>query len=237
MLKKLIAALLFVCPLVFANWDGSVKKPAIREIDGKEFYEIATPENLAWFAVNVGKGNLDYNAILTNDIVVWEDSVGSETIEWTPIAYNDSSDTVGYKGIFDGNGHKISGVYVPPKKYDRSGFFAIIGRGGVVKNLTIENAWIQGLLKSNSITGGIVGYFYGDSIVNCEFHGTVKDVYVGGIAGWFEKPYIGSRRENGSYVPMYAGGTIRNSRNYGKVVALNFGGGIASVARSGRAHV
>ena len=37
--KKFLAALLFLSTLVFANWDGSVKKPSIREIDGKEIRE------------------------------------------------------------------------------------------------------------------------------------------------------------------------------------------------------
>ena len=112
MLKKIFATLLLVCPLVFANWDGSVKKPSIREIDGKEFYEIATPENLAWFAVQVNKGKLNYNAVLVNDIVVWDSPVSSETTPWIPIGIERDTDLQGFKGVFDGNGYKVSGVYI-----------------------------------------------------------------------------------------------------------------------------
>ena len=137
MLKKLIAALLFVCPLVFANWEGVLKKPSVTEIDGKEFYEIATPENLAWFATNVNKGNLGYNAILKEDIVVCDDLESTESCEWTPIGVDEKTDTLGFKGIFDGNGHKVSGIYIPAKKYGRSGFFGLMSAFSVVNNLTI----------------------------------------------------------------------------------------------------
>mgnify|MGYP003305481782 CR=1 FL=1 len=72
MLKKLIAAFLFVCPLVFANWEGDLLKPTSCDIDGKTFYELSSPEHLAWFAMQVNKGNVNYNAILKDDIVIWE---------------------------------------------------------------------------------------------------------------------------------------------------------------------
>jgi endoglucanase len=223
MLKKLIAALLFVCPLVFANWEGVLKKPSVTEIDGKEFYEIATPENLAWFATNVNKGNLGYNAILTEDIVVCDDLESTESCEWTPIGVDENTDTLGFKGIFDGNGHKVSGIYIPAKKYGRSGFFGVMSAFSVVKNLTIENSSIQGLLKSYSQTGGLVGVFNGDSIINCEFHGTVKDSIVGGLVGWAERYEYTTNRRDAEHGHT---GIIVNSRNYGTVTSLDYCGGI-----------
>ena len=227
MLKKFFAALLFACPLVFANWDGLLKKPSVRVIEGKDFYEIATPENLAWFAVQVNKGNLEYNAILTDDIVIWEDPVSSETLEWTPIGVDEKTDTLGFKGIFDGNGHKVSGVYVPPSKYGRSGFFGVLSAFSVVKNLTIENASIQGLLKSASQTGGLAGVFNGDSIINCEFHGMVKDSIVGGLVGWAERYEYRTDRRDAEHGHS---GIIVNSRNYGDVVSLDYAGGLVGIS-------
>ena len=220
MLKKFLAALLFLSTLVFANWDGSVKKPSIREIDGKEFYEIATPENLAWFAVQVNKGKLNYNAVLVNDIVVWDSPVSSETTPWVPIGIERDTDLQGFKGVFDGNGYKVSGVYINSELYGKTGFFGVLGQGAVVKNLTIENASIQGRMTTASYSGGIAGVFSGDSIINCEFHGAVKDSIAGGLVGKAE--LFGSKE--GRAV------AIRNSRNYGNVESLYYGGGLVAVA-------
>lgn len=220
MLKKLVAALLFVCPLVFANWVGGLKKPSTREIDGKEFYEIATPENLAWFVKNVNEGNMNWNAILVDDIIIWEDSVTTETMAWTPIAPDVTVDTAGYRGIFDGNGHKISGIYIPPN-YCKSGFFGTLSQLSVVKNLTIENAWIQSspltVSHPHCFAGGIAGVFGGDSIVNCEVHGLIGDDYAGGIVGFVDN----IRRPETDFKPQ-----IRNCRNYAKVLGLERAGGI-----------
>ena len=243
MSKKFLAAFLFLSTLVFANWDGSVKKPSIREIDGKEFYEIATPENLAWFAVQVNKGKLNYNAVLVNDIVVWDSPVSSETIEWTPIGVveTSASDTLGFRGIFDGNGHKVSGIYVPEKKYRRSGFFSVLNGGAVVKNLTIENALIQGDMSTYfapggmeiyAETGGIAGIFDGDSIVNCEFHGTVIDSLAGGLVGKARRTCISGCGYKYPETPKGHAGVIANSRNYGNVKGLYVGGGLVGTAYS-----
>ena len=243
MLRKIFMAVLAVCPLVLANWEGAVKKPSVREIDGKDFYEIASPENLAWFAVQVNKGNLDYNAILTDDIVIWDDSVSSETIEWIPIGIVESreSDTLGFRGVFDGNGHKVSGIYVPEKKYRRSGFFSVLNGGAVVKNLTIENALIQGGkdtyfapggMEIYTETGGIAGIFDGDSIVNCEFHGTVIDSLAGGLVGKARRTCISGCGYVYPQTPKGHAGVIANSRNYGSVKGLYVGGGLVGTAYS-----
>lgn len=255
MLKKLIAAFLFVCPLVFANWEGDVEKPSVREIDGKEFYEIANPENLAWFAVQVNKGNLTYNAILTDDIVVWEDSVSSETIEWTPMGImKHANDENGFSGIFDGNGHFISGIYVPAK-YFAAGFFGRVAPKGVVKNLTLKNILIEGIEEvleyeddfSYATAGGIAGTFSGDSLVNCEVHGVIDGPNMaGGLAGEIhpyspQKTPIEVVRDCRNFATikngLYCGGLfgvadfqckviIVNSKNAGYVNCIDYNGGL-----------
>ncbi len=85
-----------------------------------------------------------------------------------------------FKGIFDGKGHTISGLVIG---YDGSaqGMFRYIGEGGVVKNLNVTATITpQG---SMSTVGGIVGENKG-TISNCSFIGVVKgNSLVGGIAG------------------------------------------------------
>lgn len=50
-----------------------------------------------------------------------------------------------WKGIFDGNGHVISGVYIAAKcNYDKkhASLFGIVSSGGCVKNLIVENSFV-----------------------------------------------------------------------------------------------
>lgn len=83
-------------------------------------YQIATKDNLLWFADHVNQGNVTACAILMADITVNTgvlnnngDLTGGTFEIWTPIgswgsllgSYN------GYSGEFDGNGHTISGLY------------------------------------------------------------------------------------------------------------------------------
>ena len=240
MLKKLIAAFLFVCPLVFANWEGDLLKPTSCDIDGKTFYELSSPEHLAWFAMQVNKGNVDYNAILKDDIVIWETPVSALTTEWIPIGTADSK----YAGVFDGDGHKISGIYIAESQL-YAGLFGAVAKGSVIKNLTLENVSITSstMGSSTSFSGGIVARFAGDSLLNCEFNGFVRDTnYAAGIAGAIlGTSYIGNVRNNGTIEGAYSAGgligiaaqgsstTIKNSVNDGSVSGRDNGGFIGMV--------
>ena len=110
--KKILALLLLAMTCSFANWTGGTKEPELRtKIDGKVFYLISTPEELAWFAAQVNSGKTEINAKLSKDIVLWDDSLPSngEATIWQPIG---DSLTKSFNGIFDGDNHKIRGLYV-----------------------------------------------------------------------------------------------------------------------------
>lgn len=76
-------------------------------------YEISNLAELLGFAKLVNTGETGANAILTSDIVINRNMLNQNgelnrknPITWTPIG------TAGaYTGIFDGQGHTISGVY------------------------------------------------------------------------------------------------------------------------------
>lgn len=57
-----------------------------------------------------------------------------------------------FNGTFDGLGHVISGMYVN-QNTDRAGFFAMVGKDSLVKNLGIVNSYIKG----SQFVGGIIG--------------------------------------------------------------------------------
>ena len=75
----------------------------------KNYYAIRNAKELYGFAALVNKviETKNYNAVLLQDIVV--NTNGSNKYDWEPI--NSSGGYVDYDGIFDGNGHYISGLY------------------------------------------------------------------------------------------------------------------------------
>src|SRR5690554_2706262 len=100
--------------------------------------------------------NLSKTFVLTNDIEL--------TADWTAVGIAPNDDVVGvpFTGVFDGQGHKISGINMPGGGWNK-GFFGYIGADGVVKNTHLE-----GYVEANAWSGGLVA-------VN---EGTVQDVVV-----------------------------------------------------------
>lgn len=112
-----------------------------------------------------------------------------------------------FGGMFDGNGHTISGVSI---KAEGSviGFFRYIRQGAVIMNLNIKgDVSPEG---SKSYVGGFAGSNSG-TLENCSFEGTVTGAdYVGGFVG-----------EN------KLTGIISGCQMHGSVVGNHFIGGIA----------
>ena len=117
MKKNILLSLLLVfailCEAQNSCWDGTVAD-AYDGGDGtpENPYQIATPQQLALLAqqTNNGTGG-DACYILTEDICLNE-NVGSGSVSWTTIGYyKQSSDNIGFSGVFDGNGHTISNLY------------------------------------------------------------------------------------------------------------------------------
>lgn len=96
--------------------------------------EISTLEELEKFRDEVNSGSVDHsnNMIeLTADI----DLGGSEANQWTPIGTKSNP----FKGIFDGGGHKITGLYInTTNDYSCQGLFGYVGVGGTVSKLGVE---------------------------------------------------------------------------------------------------
>ena len=139
----------FICAILFAaccsfaaDWSDVATKPSQVQVDGKPYYEISSAKELAWFSNEVASGKNNINAILKNDIVLW-DSVSGDTNYWTPIGLADS---LAFEGIFDGNGKTINGARSEHslEKVDTvfNGFFRFVGEKGIVKNFTLKNSLI-----------------------------------------------------------------------------------------------
>ena len=194
--------------------------------DSDEAYEIGNAGQLYWFAGLVNgtltdgtAQNLGANAVLTADIIVNKDLLtsiktdedgnvtnGSSFKAWRPMGMADENGefTGHYKGIFDGNGYSISGLYVNRDEATadvNSRFKSSIGlfgyHDGVTKNLGILDSYMRG----NYCIGGICGYNDGGTIQNCYSAATVcGDSYIGGICGRSEGDSIIENCYNTGYV-------------------------------------
>ena len=191
--------------------------------DSDEAYEIGNAGQLYWFAGLVNgtltdgtAQNLKANAVLTADITVNEDLLtsinteedgnvtnGSSFKAWRPMGMADENGGGYYKGIFDGNGHSISGLYVNRDESDDVDDRFKVGIGlfgyysGVTRNLSVLDSYMRG----EDCIGGIFGYNDGGTIQNCYSAATVcGDSYIGGICGRSEGDSIIENCYNTGYV-------------------------------------
>ena len=126
-------------------------KPAQAE-DG--YYEIATAGQLKWFADEVNSGKPELNARLTADIDLR--GVCSAAAPWTPIG--DHANNQDYRGTFDGQNHKITGLYLENKGSFTNGNSYYTALFGLCDGAAIKNVSVYGEAKAiTRYVAGIVG--------------------------------------------------------------------------------
>ena len=144
------------------------------ETNAEGYYEIANAKQLAWFAamVNSGVSNADANAILTDDV--------SLSGTWVnPIGTIDNP----YKGVFDGQNHKLTSFLMETASGYRKGLF------GYVKDATIQNFYIDGnITYYGGSNVGVIGWSEGSTIHNVHSSLNIAVValdshHIGGICG------------------------------------------------------
>lgn len=112
--------------------------------------------------------------------------------DWTTIGANGES-SVGFYGIFDGQGHTVQGMKAIGNNI-HNGFFAkAFTLGSRIKHLNVKGQVIPNLTQNFTEVncGGIIGeVFVTASIAFCSFEGTISathpnngTIYAGGIAG------------------------------------------------------
>lgn len=147
---------------------------------GQKTFSISTESELNKIAEwTSGYGN-NFNGItlvLEKDIALSRDKDDS----FTPIGINSS-----FAGTFDGNGHKISNLYVD--RAGKAGLFASV-YGASIKNLTVEGTVVGPSSNGSDPTGvgGIVGYSTSQILIeNCVSNVNVSSrcENTGGICGY-----------------------------------------------------
>lgn len=169
---------LFSTPLVASAAENTTVPEGYVVLDSGNV-EISSAEGLRYFASQVNEGN-NFNkktVKLTKDI-----NLNNEP--WTPIGKSGKA----FTGTFDGGKNTISNLFIE-RGFSNSAANSYVGLFGytlspaVIKDVTVENARIQGSLYVGVIAGRP---YTGNSISNCHVKGDIKvDAYwyAGGIAG------------------------------------------------------
>lgn len=193
----------------------NLKKPALE--DG--IYNIATPENLLWFAAYVNVGNTSEKALLVNDI----DMAGCE---WTPICstalyYSNTYSSgnypdKGYSGVFDGGYHSIKNISVTSEAGKEASYGLFGTLSGEILNLGIDG-FTYTHKASDMRVGAVAGQIIGGTVENCYvINSTITPGtnVAGGIAG-------------SNY-----GGTVKSCFVYGSTVSAGRSGYIVADNRA-----
>ena len=120
-------------------------------------YLIAFPEHLGWLSSQVAQG-LDTTSYCKQvaNIELSRTSSGFYEQEWYPIG----TETHPFRGIYDGNGYKIS-LTSQNCRLEYYGLF------GVISDATITKVYFEGdSLTSGETAGGLVAYAVGTSIIS-----------------------------------------------------------------------
>ena len=166
-------------------------KPSIKN----NYYQISSTDELLWFMFDVNSGDVTANAVLTQDIVINQDCLNQITemlnktskvapalVEWRPIGDSNNA----FMGIFDGQGHTISGLYIKDETLDNVGLFGNVGANAVIKNVGVVDSYISG----NENVGAICGKSEG-TVANCYSTSIVSGAKnVGGVVGVIEEEAV-----------------------------------------------
>lgn len=103
---------------------------------------------------------------------------GNVIYDWTPYGKNDSTNS--FQGTFDGNGHKISGLYTSSSVKNDGGFIRYTGEGASIQNVSFENMYV---FESTDNVGALVGQPKAAlTISNVKIQGyIVGESYIGGL--------------------------------------------------------
>lgn len=213
----------FICS-VCGKYDAAILTTDKYDLNGDgtkdEVYEISSAGQLYWFANEVNnRYRTEINGILTENIVVNDGDVagcnGTKKDgwkDWTPIGNEQDK----YAGIFDGNGHTVSGLYFNDTKTKFVGLFGYVN--GTIQNVGVINSYFIAHEK----VGGICGENHG-TINNCYHTGSVKGwSNVGGVCGCIISGTVAYCYNTGSVNEIeQLNGSLRGSEYLGGVCGYN----------------
>lgn len=188
-------------------------------------YHISTADQLMDLGQALYSGSIDDG--LEGKTVYLDNDISLAGRVWTPMPFS---------GIFDGQGHTVSGLAMTDMEGNYDGMFESIEETAVIRNLKVEGTVTTSETMDREYMGGIAAHNSG-TIQNCEFSGVVTAEnrrYVGGIAGYnagviidcVNNASITGKKDVGG-IAGYNEDAISGCTNRGTVYGTEEAGGIA----------
>ncbi|MFA5423775.1 MAG: hypothetical protein WC374_07965 [Phycisphaerae bacterium] len=188
----------FSCFARYGGGSGTAQSP----------YLIYTPAQMDLIGQN--PDDWDCHFALMNDI----DLGGYTGTQFHIIGENSTN---AFTGVFDGRGHVILNFSYSNISRIAAGLFGVIGDGGVVKNLGLEEPNVSGFMKVGGLTGSVFG-----TVEECWVIGGTVDAYTvsaGGLTGDIS---------GGALIDCYCVDTQVDSFGGGGLAGFNNGGFIVN---------
>ena len=267
MKKRLSAGLLCLCLIialvpvtVFADEADQNWTEYVTEMPGSGYQEdaagnvsISSPEGLAWLASLVNGFNGKTASDFSGRTITLAEDIDLEGHDWIPIGRKNAV----FSGSFDGNGKKITNMYVNLSSAEVDGD-VYAGLFGVTANASLRNINVDGIVyisgdAENNYAGGIAAYLSGgllsksNSLVDVYISaGSNKENYAGSIAGYNQGGTIDEVSKLGMveiYTLMIGFGSAPGAGSnpgpepFGDFddpdITINYAGGILGVNNSG----
>jgi len=191
---------------LFAGGTGTEEDP----------YQISTAEQLQNLNECLGKDYKNNHYVLNDSIDLTSYLSGdgnNDGAGWQPIGtltLVDASSFSSFYGKFNGNGHKIFGLWINRPSAEYVGLFGSVLEGADIRNIGVEIDNTNGGVKGKRCVGGLAGYVGSHTTISDSYTtGQVTgSTYVGGLVGTI-------------------GGKISNSYATGSVSGNEYVGGLA----------
>jgi len=206
-------------------------------------YQISTAQQLQNLNECLGEDYAGNYYILNNDIDLSPYLLSSylsgdenDRVGWQPIGISDLTGTATiFYGSFNGNGHKVSGLWINRSIDDDVGLFGCSGYE--ILNVSVEIDNDKGGIKGSKRVGGLVGVNEGGAISNSYVIGNVAAIWAaaGGlvgvnVGGTISNSYATGNVSGGEAIGGLVGtnnsGTISNSYATGYVLGYEIAGGL-----------
>ena len=200
----------------YAKWVDDFEPYASGTVDDPYIIDNTMRLDLLATRVNAGNSYSGKYFKLEADIT-YTHGTGDSEHNYTAIGIAQKN----FSGHFDGNGHTIKGIRIYKTKDNFYGVFGILGKGGSIRNLILDDSKISG----DSYIGGIVGLNYG-TIENCAVTNSVYirtlewgSFYHGGISGYNQGTISGCSSAAQFDIKSEAN---KGNYDYGGIVGFNY---------------
>ncbi len=192
----------------------------VQDVNGDGRFELCSIQQMqaivTFGAGNGGAGDGKKTTLTVNDRLkrsyeLAQDIDAAAIDNFTPIGSCGPDDNCmmargkfGYMGVFDGRNHVIRNLKISLPQRGGVGLFGVLGESGIVMNITVENAIIEGRAGTAPVVGANMGIVY-----NAHAKATVKgSLAIAGLVGGNSGLVAMSSAEGDLTAQQAAGGLV-----------------------------